>query len=281
MFIEKLKDKLKNVGDRRIALIGLPYDHNSSFLKGCSEAPPIIREALYCDSTNTWSENGIEVATDSVLFDAGDLPHFDTNDSFDMIDQAIELLLQHNLHPISLGGDHSITFPVIRAFSKRFQNLNILHFDAHPDNHHDFQSNPYSHASPFARIMENGLAKRLIQVGVRTISGHQREQAKRFGVEWVEMKDWRAGIKFDFDGPVYVSFDLDGLDPAFAPGVSHYEPGGLSTREAIAVIQSVKSPIVGADIVEFNPRRDINGMTAMVSSKMLKEIAAQMLVTLR
>jgi arginase family enzyme len=90
------------------------------------------------------------------------------------------------------------------------------------------------------------------------------------------MKDWRA-MPLSFNTPVYVSIDLDGLDPAFAPGVSHPEPGGLSTRQVINLIHAVSAEIIGADIVELNPSIDVNGLTAVVAAKLLKEIAAQML----
>jgi len=91
----------------------------------------------------------------------------------------------------------------------------------------------------------------------------------------IEMKDFRDGLEIRFDGPVYVTFDLDGLDPAFAPGVSHREPGGLSTRQAIDVIQRLRGDVVGGDVVEFNPRMDSSGMTAMVAAKLVKEIASR------
>ena len=91
------------------------------------------------------------------------------------------------------------------------------------------------------------------------------------------MKDWQPGMVLQFDGPLYISFDMDALDPAFAPGVSHHEPGGLSTRDVLAVIQSIDVPLIGADIVEFNPLRDVSGMTAMVAAKLLKELASKML----
>jgi arginase family enzyme len=126
--------------------------------------------------------------------------------------------------------------------------------------------------------MEERLASRLIQVGIRAITGHQWEQVARFGVEVIEMKDWRDDLNFTFDSPVYISFDLDGLDPAFAPGVSHREPGGLSTRQAIDLILRLDAQIVGADLVEFNPRMDASGVTEMVCAKLLKEIAAKMLL---
>jgi arginase family enzyme len=93
----------------------------------------------------------------------------------------------------------------------------------------------------------------------------------------IEMKDWTADLSIRFDTPVYISFDLDGIDPAFAPGVSHPEPGGPTTRQVIDLIHRVSAPIVGADIVELNPARDPSGITAMVGAKLLKEIAAQML----
>jgi arginase family enzyme len=126
--------------------------------------------------------------------------------------------------------------------------------------------------------MEKGLAQRLVQVGIRTMNRHQKEQVERFGVEVIEMKDLERANSIEFVAPVYISVDLDAIDPAYAPGVSHHEPGGLSTRELIRIIQSVRAPkFVGADIVELNPERDPLGITAMVAAKVLKEIAARML----
>ena len=125
--------------------------------------------------------------------------------------------------------------------------------------------------------MEENVVKRLVQVGIRTLNKHQQEQAERFGVEICQMKDWRDDLKFDFDTPLYLSLDIDVLDPAYAPGVSHREPGGLSTRQVIDLIERVKQPIVGADIVEFNPRMDSSNLTAIVCSKLMKEISGQML----
>src|SRR4030095_12549904 len=157
-----------------------------------------------------------------------------------LIEQSIATLLSDGLAPISLGGDHSITYPIVKAFRQRYSELNIVHFDAHPDLYDDFQGNRYSHASPFARIMEEKLVKRLVQIGIRTTNAHQREQIERFGVEVFGPHNWEGARGLEFDSPVYISFDIDGLDPAFAPGVSHREPGGLSTRQAIDIIQELK-----------------------------------------
>jgi agmatinase len=178
-------------------------------------------------------------------------------------------LLKRRLRVISLGGDHSITYPIIRAYGEGYQNLNILHLDAHPDLYDEFDGNQYSHACPFARIMEENKAARLVQVGIRTMDGHQYEQAKRIGVEVIQMKDIGKTGQIKFDGPVYLSLDLDCLDPAYAPGVSHHEPGGMSTREVLGIIRNFKGRLVGADIVEYNPERDLHGMTGMVAGKLL------------
>jgi arginase family enzyme len=125
--------------------------------------------------------------------------------------------------------------------------------------------------------MEEGLADRLIQVGLRTINDHHRDQFKRFGVEIVEANRCGETLPLDLETPVYLSVDMDALDPAFAPGVSHREPGGLSTRQVIQWIQAINQPIVAADIVEYNPRCDISGITATVAAKLAKEIGGKML----
>ena len=262
----------------KIALIGFPLDVNSSYMKGPASAPPLIREALHCDSSNMWSESGIDLGAESIFHDAGDLKFSSATDPFTDIDKAIGELLGQDLLPISLGGDHSITYPIIQALSKRHSKIHILHFDAHPDLYDELNGNRNSHACPFARIMEKGLVQRLVQVGIRTMNGHQLKQAEKFNVEVIEMKHWRDDITFSFEAPLYISFDMDALDPAFAPGVSHFEPGGLSTRQAIKIIQQINAPaIIGADIVEYNPQRDPSGVTAMTAAKILKEITARML----
>src|SRR5215470_17697555 len=260
----------------RIATIGIPWDENSSFMRGAAEAPPLIRAAFASESANPWSETGIDFGA-TPIFDAGDVEPVPGAAMIGRITESIGALLDQDWRLIALGGDHSITYPVVKAFAKKYPRLSVLHFDAHPDIYDEFQGNRYSHACPFARIMEEGLADRLVQVGIRTATGHQREQIERFGVEAVEMKDFRDDLTIEFDTPVYISFDIDGLDPAFAPGVSHREPGGLSTRQALNVIQRLKADVAGADIVEFNPRMDSTGVTAMVCAKLLKEIAAKML----
>lgn len=257
-------------------LLGIPFDGQSSYLRGAAEAPPRIREALACEAANYWTETGVDLGVDGSYADAGDLKFFE-EDAFATIEYAVSKVVESGARPLSLGGDHSITFPVIKAIAKTYSKLTIFHFDAHPDLYEEFEGNRFSHACPFARIMESGLAERLVQVGIRTMNGHQREQAKQFGVEVIEMSELPAHRSLIADGPAYVSFDMDVLDPAFAPGISHREPGGMSVREAIAHLHAIKAKLVGADIVEYNPVRDISGMTATVAAKILKEILGKMI----
>ena len=258
------------------ALLGIPFDAQSSYLRGAAEAPPKIREALACDASNQWAETGVDLGTAGVYEDRGDLKFLE-EDAFAAIERGVDEIVRQGMRPVCLGGDHSITYPIVKAVARKYSGLTIFHFDAHPDVYDEFEGNRLSHACPFARIMEAGLAKRLVQVGIRTINRHQREQAQKFGVEVVEMPALPAHDKLKSDGPVYVTFDMDVLDPAFAPGISHREPGGMSVREAIAHLHAIDGEIVGADLVEFNPVRDVDGMTATVAAKILKEILGKMI----
>jgi agmatinase len=258
-------------------ILGIPLDENSSYLRGAAQAPPLIRRALHSESSNHWTETGVDLGAQGVLNDAGDVTFKSGEPAFTEIEDGILRILERRQRPISLGGDHSITLPIMRAISHRYPQVTIVHFDAHPDLYHDFQGNPHSHACPFARIMEEKLAGQLVQIGIRTLNGHQREQAQKFGVVQHEMSKLPAAEKLHFDGPVYISFDMDALDPAAAPGVSHHEPGGLTTRQAIDMLHGIAGEIVGADIVEFNPTRDVGGITGMVAAKILKEIAGIMI----
>ena len=275
---DKLKAIVEQNKQHKVALIGIPYDLNSSYMRGPAEAPPAIRQAFFSDSSNLWTETGIDLGAEAVLLDVGDLEFDKESEPLKEIENSIMFLLDCKMLPIALGGDHTITYPIVKAFRRKYKKMSILLFDAHPDLYHEFQGNRYSHACTFARILESQLVDRLIQVGIRAMNGHQRAQAERFGVEVIEMRNWYEGIRFSFDSPVYVSFDMDALDPSYAPGVSHREPGGLSVRQVISILQTLKGQVVGADIVEFNPQNDPLKLTSRVCAKLLKEIAALLLI---
>ena len=260
-------------------IIGLPYDASSSFQRGPADAPPVIREALWSPSANSWTELGLNIGLEGRVADAGDL-ELGTCASADArrtIQNGIARLLAIGARPVSLGGDHSVTYPVLRAVRAHAPKLTIIHVDAHPDLYDEFEGDRFSHACPFARIMEEGLADRLVQVGIRAATGHQRAQARRFGVEVIDMRHVRDDLRIALDTPVYISVDLDVLDPAFVPGVSHREPGGMSVRQLLSLLQSLEAPVVAADVVELNPRNDPTGGSAIVAGKVLRELLGVML----
>eukprot|EP00271_Cylindrocystis_brebissonii_P016949 TRINITY_DN4200_c0_g1_i2.p1 TRINITY_DN4200_c0_g1~~TRINITY_DN4200_c0_g1_i2.p1 ORF type:complete len:270 (+),score=34.90 TRINITY_DN4200_c0_g1_i2:152-961(+) len=186
-------------------LLGVPLGHNSSFLQGPAFAPPRIREAIWCGSTNSTTEEGLELTDPRVLTDCGDVPVQEIRDSgvddarlMRIISDSIKLVMAESpLRPLVLGGDHSISYPSVRAVSEQLGGpVDILHLDAHPDIYHRFEGNEFSHASPFARIMEGGYARRLLQVGIRSINKEGRDQGKKFGVEQFEMRTFQRDRSF-------------------------------------------------------------------------------------
>ncbi len=259
-------------------IIGLPYDASSSFLRGAARAPDAIRSALHSSAGNMWTESLQDLAVPGVLSDAGDLDlDGDAASAHKQIENGIADLLGKNFRPISLGGDHSVTWPVLRAINRVYSKPVILHIDAHPDLYSDFEGDKYSHACPFARIMEENLASRLVQVGIRTMNGHQHAQSQRYSVDVIDMRAWCSGARPTCEGDVYLSIDIDAIDPAFAPGVSHREAGGLSVRDVLDLVQNCGGRVIGADIVELNPERDTGDITARVAAKILKEVAGRMI----
>jgi agmatinase len=216
------------------------------------------------------------------LGDAGDAsipPDAPGAEAAEAIDAAVTGVLRAGGRPIALGGDHSVSYPALRAVRRFHPRLSVLHVDAHPDLYDVFEGDRHSHACPFARVMEAGLADQLVQVGIRAMNAHQRAQAERFGVDVIDMREWGDGRRPALRHPAYVSIDLDGIDPAHAPGVSHREPGGLTVREVLTLLHRAGVPVVAADVVEYNPSRDPDGVTAPVAAKLVKELAGVMHAT--
>jgi agmatinase len=257
-------------------LLGIPFDAASSWKRGAAAAPGAIRKALESESGNRWSESLVDTARPGFITDAGDLDVSDPSRARETIEAGVRRVVSQGARPLSLGGDHSVTYPIMRAIAAAHAKVTLLQIDAHPDLYTEFQGDRYSHACPFARIMEERLAAQLVQVGIRAMTGEQKANAERFGVTTIDMRAWQNGTRPKVSGPIYLSIDMDGFDPAFAPGVSHREPGGLSSREVLALIQQLDGPIVGADIVELNPGEDVGGLTAPLCAKLVKELAVRM-----
>jgi agmatinase len=258
-----------------VALIGAPWDGSSSFQRGAAAAPSSIRRALWSPSSNAWNERGNDLSAPGILEDDGDISvGDDAAAARQAIERGVRDVLERGDRPLVLGGDHSITYPILRAYGAQGVRPSIVHFDAHGDLYDSFEGDRYSHACPFARVMEEGLASRLIQVGVRTLTAHQRDQISRFGVETFGPSRWREALPViaALQGPVYVSLDLDVLEPTLAPGLSHPEPGGLLVRDVLDALDTIPAPVIGADVVEYNPANDLRDLTARVAAKFVKEL---------
>ena len=222
-----------------VALLGVPWDGSSSFQRGAAEAPARIREALHSPSSNCLQRAWRRCAGRRAADDAGDLS---LPDDAGEARAAIEAGC-----PRARPTGAEAAAPRRRSFGhlpdsarvwQRAAALTVLHLDAHADLYDEFDGDRYSHACPFARVMEEKLAARLVQVGVRTLTAHQRSQAAKFGVEMLGADRWRDALPLitRFRAPVYVSLDLDVLEPMLAPGVSHPEPGGLAVRDVLEIL---------------------------------------------
>lgn len=254
-------------------LLGFEWDASSSHARGSALGPSVVRRLLSSEASSGFSMDLTPMRGAIEGFDIPALPE-EGAAARAMIDRTVAEAIARKEVPLSIGGDHSVTFPILKAIAARHGPVNLLHIDAHPDLHADYEGDPFSHASPFARAHEAGLIARHVAVGIRCWDPHQKAQAEKYGVTILGAHEIERIPAEIFDAPLYLTIDLDGLDPAFAPGVSHPEPGGLSTLDMLALIRRIKGPLVGADIVELNPERDPMLATARVAVRLIKEIAA-------
>ena len=258
-----------------VALLGFPWDASSSYARGPALGPAVIRANLFTEGSSPYSISSVDIREVISEYDFADLPSEGAACRAD-IAKRIDRVLAAKKKPLSLGGDHSVTYPILRTIRKAHGPLNVLHIDAHPDLYEEYEGDPYSHACPFARAIEDGCIDNLVQVGIRSVGPEQREFGNKHGVTMLGALDV-DDVPYDkLSGPLYVSIDLDGLDPAYAPGVSHPEPGGLSTRDVLGMLGKLPVAPIGADVVELNPENDINMTTARVAARFVKELAALM-----
>ncbi len=266
----------------KVGLLGVGFDANSTFRRGPAAAPPAIRAALGSASGNAYSETGVRVWPSESVLDHGDLDVPDekgTRGPIDVIERGVGQTLDDTPRLVVLGGDHTVTYPVVRAFAAKHGRISLLHFDAHPDLYPDFEGNRFSHACPMARILEDGLVERLVQVGIRSFTPAQHDAAKRHNVEVIPAFSAGPVPALAFDTPVYISMDVDALDPGYAPGVSHPEPGGLSVRQMLETVAATRTPyVVGGDVVELNPKLDRDGGTAIAAAKLVRELLGRVIL---
>jgi guanidinopropionase len=271
-----------------IALIGVPYDGATENRPGARHGPREIRNmSSFTRSIHHVTRvNPYELCNIADLGDVGFLNPFDLQQCFADITVFYSKICAAGAVPLSVGGDHSIIFPILRAVAAE-RPVGMVHIDAHTDtSDHEF-GYKFTHGTPFRRAMEEGLLdpKRTIQIGIRGAQNSEESWrgSEDAGIRVMYMEEFTSlGIEATLDevrrvvgrGPTYVSFDIDSLDPAFAPGTGTPEIGGLTPIQAQALIRGLSDlNLIGGDIVEVSPPFDPTGNTALVGATMLYEIA--------
>lgn len=282
-----------NLNRANLLALGVPWDVSSSYRRGSAKAPDKIREATSGDLYNPYTEIYVDIINKWQIFDGGNVqfPSHDVIQARDEIFKTLKPLYNaiKDTKFLFIGGDHLITFFCIHSLVKLgvFQDrtVGILYFDAHPDLYEHYEGNRYSHACVLRRIIEETPIdpKNVIQVGIRAGTPEQREFSNKYGITTIYCKELRrkgmeetSYLIQDFSQTVdqiYLSVDLDILDPAFAPGLGNPEPAGLSIRELVDLIQELAGlPIVAFDIAEYCPVFDNSNITAFAAAKVIKEI---------
>ena len=270
-----------------IGLIGVPFDGGVTNRPGSRHGPREVRNQsslvrMINQATGVAPFDACRVAD---IGDAWVPEPFELTASHKAIQDTFDRVMQNNIVPIAVGGDHSVSLPIFRALAKDGP-IGMVHIDAHCDTGDDYMGSKFHHGAPFSRAVEEGLldAKRTIQIGIRgTVNDKDlwkfshdsgmrvmyMEEFYKIGVD-AALEEARRVVG---DGPVYVSFDIDSLDPAFAPGTGTPEVGGLTSLEAQLLIRGCAGmDIVGADMVEVAPSFDPSGSTAMVGANILFEL---------
>jgi guanidinopropionase len=268
-----------------IALVGVPFDGGTTNRPGARHGPREIRNQS--SLMRRINANGISPYEKFRVADLGDAPvnPIDLLDSLAKIEGFFSRLHAAKAIPITAGGDHLITLPILRALAK--YPVGLIHFDAHSDtNDKYFGENPYTHGTPFRRAVEENLLdpKRCVQIAIRGTYYHNSDFdfARDAGFRVITMDEvMDRGIEAvitearDIMGPnpVYISFDIDSLDPSFAPGTGTPEIGGLTTREAQRMLRRLTGlNIIGADVVEVSPPFDPSGLTALTGATIMFEL---------
>lgn len=276
--------------DYDIGLVGVPFDGGVSYRPGARFAPSQIREASSLGRGFHLSR-GIQLFEKKKIADLGDCPvvPIDQTKTYEKIEQYFSELLKHNKKFVAIGGDHSTTLPMLRAAKKKHGVLNLIHFDAHLDTYPAAWNCEYHHGSFLRHAIEEGLVKgsSTLQIGIRgpLAGADDLDFVKKHQVQVTTVDDLRTqGLesfihslpRFD-SGPTYLSFDIDCLDPAFAPGTGTPVVGGLTTYETQRILRALKiQNLVAADVVEVSPPYDSSDITALAAVDALFEIMCLM-----
>jgi len=264
-----------NYDNSKLVIIGVPMDFTVSFRPGTRFGPKKIREVSYSlESYSVYADDSLD---DKSFYDAGDLdiPFGNVGKSLEIIEDVTELCLRDNKIPLFLGGEHLISYPIVKKVAEKYPDLTVLHFDAHADLRDSFFGEKLSHATVLRRISEHLKDKHIYHFGIRSGVKEEFVYAKEHTHMFpIEVKVPFLEVLHDIkDKPVYITLDIDVVDPAFAPGTGTPEPGGCRSQEILEVVGYFKElNIVGFDLVEVSPANDLSDRTALLAAKILREL---------
>jgi agmatinase len=253
-------------------IIGCPLDITSSFRPGTRFAPQAIRDCSW--GLETYSPRLDRDLEDLRICDVGDisLPQGDLESALGMIQGYLTPVIRDKKFPVLLGGEHLISVPVVNELTKHHQNLAVIQLDAHADFRQTYLGNPLSHATVMRRIADILGGENIFQLGIRSGTREEMRAARELG----SLSGEGDTLRRTAGRPVYLTVDLDLLDPAVAPGVGVPEPGGLTFDECISLISHLSSlRVVGFDVVELSPPYDPTQQSAMAAAKLVRELILQ------
>lgn len=264
--------------DSQIVLYGMPMDWTVSYRPGSRFGPARIREvSIGLEEYSPYLDRELE---EIKYYDAGDipLPFGNPQKSIDTIEEYIDGLMKDNKIPFGMGGEHLVSWPVMKAVYKKHKDLAIIHFDAHTDLRENYEGEPLSHSTPIRKIAEHIGPQNVYSFGIRSGMKEEFQWAKENGmhISKFEVLEPLKEILPTLAGrPVYVTIDIDVLDPAHAPGTGTVDAGGITSRELLASIHEIARSevnVVGADLVEVAPIYDASEQTANTASKLIREM---------
>lgn len=260
--------------EARAVILGLPMDYTVSYRPGARSGPLSIRNAsIALEEYSIYQDRSLEDIRYCDLGDIG-LPFGNVGASLELIEKAADILLDDQKFPIFLGGEHLVSYPVVKAFARRYPDLHIIHFDAHADLRKDYYGEDRSHSTVMRKIAEQLGPGKVFQFGIRSGIKDEFEFASHYTK--LHLQDVLEPLESALDElkgkPVYVSLDIDVVDPAYAPGTGTPEPGGCTSKEIIHAIHCLGLlNIVGFDLVEVCPHTDLSERTAILAAKLVRE----------
>jgi agmatinase len=258
----------------RAVILGCPYDGSASFRPGARFGPSAIRRASW--GIETFSPYFERDLSQLSVHDMGDLelPLGEKKLSLTLIRKALRKILSEKKFPISLGGDHLITLPIVEEVLRVYPSLYLLQIDAHADLREDYLGETLSHCTVMKRVLDRLGKGRLFQVGIRSGTEEEFELARRMkSIVSVDQDSPRSMVKRLRNKPVYLSLDLDVIDPSLLPGVGTPEPGGFTFQEFISLLKELQPlHVIGFDMVELTPDYDPTQVSSITASVLLREM---------